>query len=160
VNLGNGDSGGVVHARPAGGAGVDEGDAVLDNLFRLMGVAKDDHVGFIAVEDKTARLFGEVVRPACMDDEELLATERAAFYVAEAVVAQAAVGVAEDGGDGRKGVQLGQERFAADVAGVQDVPDAVEQRGNPRVEVTVRVADEADFHCRYDIDFCRAGAPA
>ena len=160
VDFGDGDGGRTVHARAAGRAGVDEHDAVLDDLFRVVRVAEDDHVGFTAIEYHPAHVLGEVGWPAGVEDEKCLPAERAALHVAETLVAQAAICVAEHGRNGRDGAQRGEERFVADVASVQDVLDAGEQRGDPRIEMAVRVADETDFHYRYDIDFCRAATPA
>ena len=153
MDFGDGDAGGMMQARAAGRAGIDEQHTVLDHAFGVVRVAKDDHIGFVVVEDHLAGAVREAVRPAGMNDEKGLSTERAALHVAAAAMAQILVGVAEHGRDGRDGAQLIEQRFAADVTGVQDVLDAGKQIGDARIEMTVRIADEADFHCRYDIAF-------
>src|SRR5882724_11938456 len=57
-----------------------------------------------------------------------------------------AVRVSQNGGDGRDFLQLHDNRGEADVARVQNVSHAREQFENFRVEKSVRVGNDADFH--------------
>ncbi len=54
-----------------------------------------------------------------------------------------AVVVASDGGDGCDGGELGDDVVFADVAGVEDVVDALEEGRDAWVEVAVGVGDDA-----------------
>ena len=58
---------------------------------------------------------------------------------------QSQIGVADDDGDGRDLFQFKRDERVADVARVQDVPDAREKFGNFRVEKSVRVGNDANF---------------
>lgn len=160
MDFDDGDGGRLTHARTAGRTGVYEGDAIFDDLLRLVRVAEDHHIRFVPVEDHLAHVAREVVRSAGVDEKKRSPAERATFDVAKTTVTQVVVGVAEDGRDGGDGTQRIEQRFTADVAGVQNVPHTGEQRGDPRIKMTVRVTDKTNSHDRYDIDFCRVATPA
>lgn len=107
-----------------------------------MRVTEDDDVRGFAGDEPAERF---TVRAGIDDvvDEEFAPVQRDDFRLA---VVEAVIVVAEDGGDGGDGFQLENDPRQADVAGVENVIDALEEFRNARVEEVMSVGDDADFH--------------
>ena len=142
VTVQDGDGAFEAEARLAGVTGVEIKNVSLPPGVGLVRVAEDDDVrgfpGDVAAERFTVRAgIDDVV------EEKFAPGQRDDFRLA---VVEAVIVVAEDGGDGGDGFQLENDPRQADVAGVENVIDALEEFRNARVEEVMSVGDDADFH--------------
>ena len=130
--------------RPASVTGIEIESAAHHLGKRLVRVAENDHVGILAndaaVERRSRR--GHIHN---MMDEKLAAIELDDLGFLEG---ESGVGVAQHRGDGRDAFQLQDQPRQADIAGVENVVHAVEERRDFRVQVVVGVGKDANFHLR------------
>ena len=107
-----------------------------------MRVAEHHDVGPFA-GDADFEIVAELPRFDDVLHQEAAAVERDGFRELEFV---GGIRVAEHGGERSDLFQLKADDRGPDVAGVQDMIDAVEEPGNFRIEKIMRVGDDADFH--------------
>lgn len=131
--------------RLAGIAGIKIKNSIHRLAKFLVRVAEDDHVRSVALEPRR-QFFRRVERVDDVMDEKFFVRQRDHFGFLEC---ESEVGVAEDGGDGRDEFQFEFNHRVADVARVQNVSHAREKLFHTRVEETVGVRDDADFHWRF-----------
>src|SRR6266568_4138724 len=129
---------------PTGVTGIEIEGAAHHLGKRLVRVAENDHVGIFANDAAVERRSGRADIHDMMD-EKFAAIELDDLGFLEG---ESGVGVAQHRGDGRDAFQLQDQPRQADIAGVENVVHAVEERRDFRVQVVVGVGKNANFHLR------------
>ena len=138
-NLDDGDGGYVTKARLAGGSGIQVNDSVASFVFSDVGVAVNDQLGifvFEELEGRTIVIAGiEQVTVGHADAQ----TEQRAAPLLGAAGCGRTVHIAGDGDGFGDFLELVEDEVVADVAGVEDLGDAVEEVVDAAIEEAVGV---------------------
>jgi hypothetical protein len=126
----------------AGVTGIEIPDAVDGLIEGLVRVAEDNEVRFFAL-NAVGKQHGGGFRHHDVLQQKFVAAQ---FEDLNLFQRQHGIGVAGDGGDGRDSFQFGENRRSADVAGVDDVFDPLEQFGDAFVDEIMCVGDDAYLH--------------
>ena len=139
----------LVEALPPGGAGVDKEHAVqCSDAFDLedVAVAADEHVGGLLAEDQTDTALPSSGSSGDVSHPEREPVELEALMLGRPMAQVRPVDVAPDGAGRGERFELVQDLRAAYIAGVQDQIDVGQNLGQGRMEIAVRVGENAEGH--------------
>jgi len=132
------------HSKPgfARIAWIEEQNTV-DHLVKGFVSMAEDHYIRLFPSDASLGRIAEILRVNYMVDENLAPGEL--DYLSQIVMERRVIRVPRDCGDGRDLLQLQQNPWKPNVAGVQNMLDALEQARNFRIEEIMRVGNDTDF---------------
>ena len=125
----------------AGITGIQKQDSFHSLLELFVRVAEDDDVRLFLAETR-GEWFREGVRVDDMMEENFYTAD---FQAGRERKTEVAVAVAQHGGHGRDALKFENHGGKADVAGMEDVVNALENFFDMQVKVSVRVGDNTDF---------------